>query len=238
MNRKYGKIVIFSTIITAFVAATSAMAANVSVVGNTIMINSNTNSAALDTSAGIGASNTSGIGFGSVTIDIANTINTINGSDFIRLDDNRGKNSGWNVTVAATDFTAIGINDLSLASGSGTIDVAIPASAVLIVTPQNPTVINSSDATNVTVQNAAGIPVTNGTGVKVLSAAKGYGQGVYKQELRYTVAMPNYLPASAVITATNAASQFTADNRTAGAKIGLFRATYVTTVSYNVTNGP
>jgi hypothetical protein len=227
------KLSLLIAVVCTFALASVSMASTITVNGTNFFLTSTT-SANLNTAGTTQASN-NGIVFGTVTIDMASTIPAINSSDYIRVDDNRGKNAGWNVSVSALDFTANGIIDQSVASG--TINVSIPASTILTLSPQSPTSPYSSELANVTAQNTGNTAVTSG-GIKVLNAAKGYGQGVYTQQLNYTLTMPNYLPSSSVITATDSTSKFLTTNRTTGAKIGLFEGTYTSTISYSITTGP
>jgi hypothetical protein len=232
--KKLTKLSIFFALLSMFSLST-VHAASVTVNGTNFFLNSDTTSATLDSTAGMLQAKSSGIVFGTVTINMASTIAAITSSDYIRVDDNRGNNSGWNVTVSATDFTATAIPDLS---ATGTLTVTIPSSSILTLSSQNPSALFSTESANVIAQSTSNTTVTSGSGIKVLNAAKGYGQGVYKQKLDYTLTMPNYLPAASVITATDAASQFIAPNRTVGAQIGLFSGTYTSTISYSITTGP
>jgi hypothetical protein len=197
----------------------------------TFFINSNTNSTKL--TQGTGTSSTSGVGFGTATINMSASIGSMNSSDFIRID-NSG-NLGWNVLVSATPFTAT-ILDLSSSVGGATVTVAIPSNTVLTVNPQSPTALSGS-LTNVTAQNTGGIVVTS-SGVKVIHATASYGKGSYKQQLNYTLIMPNYLPTSTTISGAAADSKFVTANRTVGAKIGLFAGTYSSTITYSLITGP
>lgn len=237
--KKKNKIILCLAIVSTFAFATVSMAASsVTVNGNNFFLKSDTVSANLDAAGSVGTAQAFNhdIAFGTVTINMASTIAAITSSDFLRVDDNRGINAGWNVSVAATDFTATGITDQSVAAG--TIDVAIPASTILTITPVAPTALFSTELANVTAPVIVATPVTSGAGTKVMTAQKGYGQGVYKQELGYTLTMPNYLPAASVITATDPTSEFLAGNRDGAAKIGLFAGTYSSTISYSMTTGP
>lgn len=226
-------------IISMFALASVSMAAStVTVNGNNFFLKSDTVSANLDAAGSVGTAQAFNhdIAFGTVTINMASTIAALTSSDFLRVDDNRGINGGWNVSVAATDFTATGITDQSVAAG--TVDVTIPANTILTITPVSPTALFSTELANVTAPVIVATPVTSGAGIKVMTALKGYGQGVYKQQLDYTLTMPNYLPATSVITATDLSSEFLSGNRDGSAKIGLFAGTYSSTISYSMTTGP
>jgi hypothetical protein len=205
----------------------------------TYSIISNTNTALL-TSSGTTASVTSGIAFGSVTINMAGAITPVSKTDFIRIDNTVTPKIGWNVKVSATNFTAT-VTDYSSAVGGATLTVNIPANNILKVTPKAPTASGAVSLTGMTAQNTSGIAVTS-TGVKVLNATAGNGydssNGYYKQQLDYTLTFPNYLPGTATITGANADSKFIPANRTAGAKIGLFAGTYSSTITYTITAGP
>jgi hypothetical protein len=205
----------------------------------TYSIISNTNSASLTTS-GTTASVTSGIAFGSVTINMAGSIAPISMTDFIRIDNTVTPKNGCNVKVSATNFTAT-VTDYSSAVGGATLTVNIPANNILTVTPQAPTASGTAVLTGMSAQNTSGIAVTT-TGVKVLSASIGYGYsgagGYYKQQLNYTLTLPNYLPGTATITGAKTDSKFIPANRTAGAKIGLFAGTYSSTIIYFIAAGP
>lgn len=92
----------------------------------------------------------------------------------------------------------------------------------VIYEPVSPTALFSTELANVTAPVIVATPVTSGAGIKVMTSLKGYGQGVYKQQLDYTLTMPNFLPATSVITATDSTSEFLSGNRDGSAKIGLF----------------
>jgi hypothetical protein len=216
-------------------ALSTVNAASITVNGTNFFLNSNTTSTVLDSTAGTLQANSSGILFGTVTINMASTIAAITSSDYIRVDDNRGNNAGWNVTVSASDFTATSIPDLS---ATGSLTVAIPASSILKLSSQTPSALFTTDLANVIAQSTSSTAVTSGSGIKVLKAAAGYGQGVYKQQLDYTLTMPNYLPGATVITATDGASKFISANRTPSAQIGLFAGIYNSTISYSISTGP
>jgi hypothetical protein len=210
----------------------------------TYRIISNTNSASL-TASGTTSSVNSGIAFGAVTINMSGTIAPISKTDYIRIDDTVTPKIGWNIKVSASNFTAT-VTDYSSAIGGATLIVNIPANSILTVKPQAPTAGGSVSLTGVTAQNTSGIAVTS-TGVKILSAASsgcsggcGYdgSSGYYKQQLDYTLTLPNYLPAAATITNAQADSKFVTANRTAGAKIGLFAGTYSSTITYTIAAGP
>jgi hypothetical protein len=211
----------------------------------TYNIISNTNSASLNAS-GTNTSVTSGITFGTVTINMAGAITPISKTDFIRIDNTVTPKIGWNVKVSATNFTAT-VTDYSSAVGGATLTVNIPANTILTVTPQAPTASGNVPLTGMSAQNTSGIAVAS-TGVKVLSAsASGCGgagcgydsnNGYYLQQLNYTLTIPNYLPGTATITGAQADSKFIPANRTAGAKIGLFAGTYSSTITYAIAAGP
>jgi hypothetical protein len=197
------------------------------------------------TTYGTTASVTSGIEFGSTTINMAGAITSISKTDFIRIDDMVMPNIDWNVKVSATNFTAT-VSDYSSAVGGATLTVNIPANAILTVTPQAPIVSGTAVLTGMTAQNTSGIAVTN-TGVMVLNAAASGcrgscdsegSNGYYKQQFDYTLTFPNYLPDTATITGAQADSKFIPANRTAGAKIGLFAGTYSSTIAYTIAAGP
>jgi hypothetical protein len=218
-----------------FVSVTTA-ASTITVNGSNFFLKSDTVSANLDAgSVGTVQTLNHDIAFGTVTINMASTIAAINSADYLRVDDNRGQNAGWNVSVSALPFTATGITDLSVTTG--TITVAIPASSILTITPVAPAALFATEISNVTAPVIVATPVANGAGTKIMVAQKGYGQGVYKQALNYTLTMPNYLPAATVITATDLTSKFLPANRPSG-QIGLFAATYSSTISYSLTTGP
>jgi hypothetical protein len=220
-------------------ASVTTAASTITVNGNNFFLKSDTVSANLDASVNVGTVQTLNhdIAFGTVTINMASTIAAVNSLDFLRVDDNRGQNAGWSVSVSATDFTATGIPDLTVVSAGKTVDVAIPASSILTITPVAPAALFASELSNVTAPVIVATPVASGAGTKVMVAAKGYGQGVYKQALNYTLTMPNYLPAATVIKATDGTSKFLSANRSSG-QIGLFAATYSSTISYSLTTGP
>jgi hypothetical protein len=207
----------------------------------TYSIISNTNTALL-TSSGTTTSVTSGIAFGTVTINMAGTITPISRTDYIRIDSTvTNKNSvGWNVTVSATNFTAT-VADFSSAVGGATLTVNIPADTLLTIKPLAPTASGTAVLTGVTAQNTSGFAVSSAS-VKVLSASIGNGYsgsgGYYKQQLNYTLTLPNYLPGTTTITGAKADSKFIPANRKAGAKIGLFAGTYSSTIIYSIAAGP
>jgi hypothetical protein len=218
-------------------ASVTTAASTITVSGNNFFLKSDTVSANLDAAVNIGTVQTLNhdIAFGTVTINMASTIAAITSADYLRVDDNRGQNAGWNVSVSASPFTATAITDLSVTSG--TITVAIPASTILTITPVAPTALFATELSNVAAPVIVATPVASGAGTKIMVAQKGYGQGVYKQALTYTLTMPNYLPSSTVITATDSTSKFLPANRPSG-QIGLFAATYSSTISYSLTTGP
>lgn len=215
-------------------------------------INSNTNPAGI-TQGGRDNTNTTILSTGSATINMAGAIAAISFTDYIRIDNTTTTTTGWKVNVYASDFTATSVSDSSSAVAGATLSVAIPANTMLIVTPQAPTASGTASLTGVTAQNTSGIAVTNSPGVQVISAedapfCSGGGCGndggnanspnYYLQQLNYTLTLPTYLPNTATISLAQADSQFTVANRTPGAKIGLFAATYGSTITYSMTTGP
>jgi hypothetical protein len=205
-----------------------------------LLVTSNPNSALL-TSQGNTASNTSIMPFGSATINMAGSIAAISITDYIRVNNTTNTNTGWNIIVTASNFIATSVPDSSSAVGGATLSVTIPANTMLTVKPQTPTKSGTASLTGVTAQNTSGSAVTIG-GVKVLSAATNRGNdgnnGYYLQQLNYTLTLPTYLPSTATISSAQADSKFTVANRTPGAKIGLFAATYSSNLIYSITAGP
>jgi hypothetical protein len=238
--KKITKLSLFIALVSTFTFVSVTTAASTIIVnGNNFFLKSDTVSANLDAAGSVGTVQALNhdIVFGSVTINMASTIAAINSADYLRVDDNRGQNAGWNVSVSATDFTATAVPDLSVTSAGKTINVAIPASTILTITPVAPAALFSTELSNVAAPVTVATPVASGAGTKIMVAQKGYGQGVYKQALNYTLTMPNYLPAATVITATDSTSKFLPANRPSG-QIGLFAATYTSTISYSLTTGP
>jgi hypothetical protein len=235
---KRTKLSICLAIVSTFALASVSMAASsVTVSGTNFFLKSDTVSANLDAAGSISNVQTLNrdLTFSGVSIDMANTIAAATSTDYLRVDDNRGTSAGWHVNVSASNFTAT-VTDESVA---GTVSVSIPASEILTVTPIAPTALFTSEAASVAATVTVATPVTSGSGVQILGAAKGYGQGVYKQQLNYSITMPNYFSPTTVITATNSASEYLSGNRNvSGAKIGIFAGTYSSTIAYSITTGP
>ena len=97
--------------------------------------------------------------------------------DYIRIDDNRGTNAGWEVKLAATDLVATVADPTNITSETPTADVKIPINAVLKLIVGNKAAINNSILTNVTI-NSELTAVTN-AGVAVMNAPRGSGAGAY-----------------------------------------------------------
>lgn len=211
-------------------------------------INSDTNPVGI--AQGSTTTRASLMSFGSATINMAGAIAAISITDYIRIDNTTATTTGWKVNVYASDFIASLVPDSSSAVGGATLRVTIPANTMLTVTPQAPTASGTASLTGVTAQNTSGIAVTSSPGVPVISAAicasPGCGNdggnaaspNYYLQQLNYTLTLPTYLPSTATISLAQADSEFTAANRTPGAKIGLFAATYSSTLTYSMTVGP
>ncbi|MCX7921515.1 MAG: WxL domain-containing protein [Clostridia bacterium] len=234
-----GTLICLVLVISILLFSTLTYGSDLTVNGGNLVLNSDTSSATLSglTSGTVGtaSSDTSNMGFGTITIYMASAITPLSSTDNIRIDDNRGTSVGWNIVVSATDLTATLADQTSTEPGAQ-VTITFPMDEVLTVTPNDLTAINSSDLTNVAKQSV-GSAVTGGAGVKIASASNGYGAGAYLQQLDYSLTITNYLPNTVTVTPTDAAGSKFA-NRDPGSKMPLLAGTYSSTVTYALSTGP
>lgn len=173
----------------------------------------------------------SGINFTNLgTIDVGKDVFLSPGTamDYVRVDDNTGKNAGWSALVSATPLTAV-VPD---STASGNVTVVIPIENVLSAAASSPTPLFGAKAQ---------AKVTSGTfsigasAVNFFYAVKSQGAGAYTADLTYTMALPNYLPEGSTVTPDSASSSFKDADVT---ELGLFAGTYNTTITYSIGLAP
>ncbi len=215
-------------------SANSAFAAEGSVEAGTLNFGNNTAKASLSEGSNVQSSN-SLIGFGTIgTVDVMGQFSTINVNDYIRIDDNRGTNEGWQVKVSASDLVANDIVDKTTGAAGATIDVTIPIDSVFKVKGVTPTNLAGTldGVTSLTTQTAL-----SNDGITLMTASKGYGAGAYTNDLTYALSIPNYLPEGSSLSPSDATNSKFA-NVTDPTRIGTFAGNYSTTVQYSITVAP
>jgi hypothetical protein len=167
---------------------------------------------------------------GTIDVDVqGGDLSSVTATEYIRVDDNRGTNEGWNVKVSASNLVAT-ITDKTVASG--TVTVNIPISEVLKVSAGTLTA-HSGTTTNVTA-NTTATSLAN-SGVNVLTALVGYGAGAYSTPLTYTLTMPIHLPTGTTFAGGATGTKYTDARAT---EIGTPAGAYETTITYSFTTAP
>ncbi len=171
--------------------------------------------------------------FGTVTVDVSSVIPTKTAFEYVRADDNTGKNKGgWQVKVMATPLTAT-VNDETTAADDS-VNISIPIDTVMQVEASGLTRIHgpSLKAGDITLSSG---PLSE-QGLTFMKSAKGKGQGAYYCKLDYTLSMPSYLPASATVTPDYPADSALDDVPVTD--LSLFEGTYRTTITYFTVDAP
>jgi hypothetical protein len=234
--KKMLKLGIALLVTTSAVGAGTAWGANVSVKGGSLNFASSTDKDALTEGSEV-ASLASGIQFGETSvIDVgsATVIPPIAASDYIRIDDNRGKNAGWRIRVSATDLSFT-VDDPTVDNNTDTITVTVPVGSVLTAGGSNLTALGSSKTKGVTLDPVSALSTS---GISLVSAEKGKGAGAYTADVTYSLSLPNFLPTGTTITATNADSPMKAYTDADIQDLGIFAGTYTTTVNYQISQAP
>jgi hypothetical protein len=217
------------------VGVNMAWGANVNVKGGDLNFASSTDKNALTEGSDV-TSAASGIQFGeSSVIDVGKeiAIPAINASDYIRVDDNRGKNAGWRIQVSATDLSMT-VDDPTVDGTVDTITVTLPIGSVLTAGASNLTALGNSKTNGVTLDPVSTLSTA---GISLLSAEKGKGAGAYTADVSYTLSLPNFLPSGTTIAAVSTSPL--ADYTDAEIQdLGMFAGTFATTINYQISQAP
>ncbi|GGE27307.1 hypothetical protein GCM10011391_02080 [Pullulanibacillus camelliae] len=234
MFKKVRKFIPAVILFGALLSANSAFAASSgTITGGTLNFASNTDQNALTEGSNVTSSN-SLVGFGSIgTVDVTEQFSTINTNDYLRIDDNRGTNEGWQIKVSASDLTA-NVEDKTTGKTGDTVQITLPIGSVLKA--------NTASLSNIAgsmegITSQTGATSLSPSGVALVTADKGYGAGAYSANVTYALSLPNYLPADATLTPSDATDSKFA-NVTDPTRIGMFAGDYSTTIQYAVTVAP
>lgn len=218
-----------------------ALGATADVGSGNYTIASNTNKGSLSegTKASGVASGINFTGLGTIDVGRDSFIPAATALDYVRVDDNTGKNAGWNAIVSASNLTATVVDS----TATGNVTVSIPADRVLTVSASNPTPLFGAHAHAKFLPG----PTSLGSGTSAVTffyADKSQGSGAYTADLAYTLTLPNYLPTGTTVIPTSDQSAFKNVNvpdqngKTRETELGLFAGTYTTTINYAITQAP
>ena len=225
----------FVSIAAAFVLLTTNVAFAASTAGVTsgnLRFASNTVLESLVKGDNVSSASSGLVDFGDSELRMDQAITALSGADYIRMDDDRGINKGWKLKVKADNLTATA--DDSTAGAGDTIAISIPVQSVLVVAGSNLTPINSSRLTSLTL-TAEPTAITT-TGVQFLAAASGHGAGSFVADAGYSLSFPNYLPTGTTVTPSD--PEESSLDGIPVTDLGIFAATYSTTITYDVVAAP